>query len=454
MSIFTNLRSSMAAGGGSSAVQEETLITWDGTNGSTKPTSWSDFTEVTSVTPSSAFYRPVASDDGQKIAIAGAGDFYSYSTDGGSTWANGTNVTGTAGTVTEWVYHDGEFWNVRANGQICRTSDLVNWTNYVVGGNSYDFKTMAIGDINGTETIVAIGTKGYGAWSINDGANWTTFQVGGGDYDTWACSVIFDDLFMGADAWPDASYTTNIQGNVWNQLTSLNSISENDWDIVHDPVSSKIVIGSSGKLIVANDSPVSGSMTWNEIFFTIPGITNNAQVRKIHRDNATGTWVCSGKQGQYEGFVGVAKNPSVIGGSDGWHFITNLTDEWLKECWVSNGKLWVSSGTNSTNSKLWYGDPWHGDKITVTFDPALASSPIVYNSIPDESSSAANDKSLYDALQIAISAGNLSGVTVTYNGGSNNGTGVKVVNNEANNYANITISGSSATASINTYVDN
>jgi hypothetical protein len=94
------------------------------------------------------------------------------------------------------------------------------------------------------------------------------------------------------------------------------------------------------------------------------------------------------------------------------------------------------------------------DTVSVTFDSSLASSAITYTATPNTSTAAGHDKDLYTALTQAITDGDLTGVTVTYNGGSNDGTGVKIVNTEDEDVTNITISGAGASASINTYVDN
>jgi len=92
-----------------------------------------------------------------------------------------------------------------------------------------------------------------------------------------------------------------------------------------------------------------------------------------------------------------------------------------------------------------------GDTVSVTFDSFYAASPIVYSSSPGVSDSVTQDLDLFNALTAALADGSLAGVSVTNLG---SGNGIKVVNTVQGSYANPTVSGSSATCTVNTTLDN
>jgi len=92
-----------------------------------------------------------------------------------------------------------------------------------------------------------------------------------------------------------------------------------------------------------------------------------------------------------------------------------------------------------------------GDTITVTFDSFFAASPITYVGTPGSTSAVTQDLDMFNALSKAITDGDLGGVSVTNLG---SGNGIKVVNTVQGSYANPTVTGSSATCTVTTPIDN
>lgn len=92
-----------------------------------------------------------------------------------------------------------------------------------------------------------------------------------------------------------------------------------------------------------------------------------------------------------------------------------------------------------------------GDTVTVTFDSFFASSPITYVASPGASDAVTQDLDMFNALSKAITDGDLGGVSVTNLG---SGNGIKIVNTVQGSYANPTVTGSSATCTVTTPIDN
>lgn len=491
MSIFTSLRSSMAAGGGGSAEAEETLISWSGTSATNS-------ISFTTRSISSNTGNDVAWSGNKGVAIAYAGDT-SYTNDGGSNWTSGANL-GTTGFNDITYWDDKNMWLVTGQDAGIRYSNNMTswgtgtWNN---GDAGYDYKAIAAGGLTlggtTTEYAVTVGNNGETGYS-NNGTTWTwharsnsnsqdfsSIAYGGGEiiaaggrYNAYGSIV----------TRPESNHVTASGANHggWDQLNSnfvgawrddssirggyslVEYINDEWWAAGHQFGSA----GTGGWMSYAASGEqtlqVGGAMTeWTKVL-NIETADYKYQIKNIAYGN--GQYIATGFLA-FDGTTG-AGNP-IFGYSfdrDNWTWLENTgaaTDLAYANSLTFNETTGLftasrATGTNAGNvSVSGFCKQFSGfgsDTVSVTFDSSLASSPITYTATPNTSTAAGHDKDLYTALNKAITDGDLTGVTVTYNNGTNNGTGVKIVNTEEGDVANITISGATASASINTYVDN
>ena len=494
MPIFTSLRSSMAAGGGGSATAEETLITWSGT----------------SATNSASFStRSMSSNTGNSIAWAGNtgvamayGGDTAVTNDGGSTWNSGGSLGNTGfNRITYW--DDKSMFLVAGQNAGMRYSNNsgANWSsgNWNNGSSGYDYEDVAAGGLldpaNSTTTqyAVTVGNNGETGYST-DGSNWTWHARSNSNSHDWT-TIDHGGNEMIATGGRYNAYTSIVTNPTSNHNTASGA-AHGGWDTISsdftgahrndDSIRSGHTemtyingewwaaghqfgsAGTGGWMSYAaageHTLQVGGAFsTWTPVI-DIEDQDSRYQIKQIAYGN--GQYIAIGNI-SYDGGSG-AGNP-IFGYSfdrDNWTWLENTgaatdiahaTDLNFNE---TTGLFTASRATGlnpSGTSIAGFCKQFAGlgsDSISVTFDSSLASSPITYTATPNTSTAAGHDKDLYTALTKAITDGDLTGVTVTYNGGSNNGTGVKIVNTEDEDVSNITISGASASASINTYVDN
>ena len=435
---FTSHRMQMSAGGGGSAAAEETVITWSGTTGSGSPT-------ITSRTnPDSNRKRGSAASANAAVFV---GDYGSIvrTTDG----VNFSSVSSGTSNHLYDVAYNGTNWAAVGydGGTTYSNNDGANWSASNSGNNSHDLTSVEYW--NGK--FQAHGNNGHRAISDANGSSWTYSRFSNSNSQdmkaNWtgvnpAGTPIYG--FIGSNSVNMRMYTGDIDQAGSVQI--LDAVTGQDTamlDIVyHEELDRMTMIGGTSV-------PASYS-------------TDIANMTTGWETKVTGTASGSGTQPHAMGIAAGNGQLWVVGGADygntGGHYGYSL-----------DGSSWTSTSTSVRAETVAffkgnfcvagptgiYTTPGAAtDTVSVTFDSSLASSPITYKPGPGTSSAIYQDKFLYKALQKAITAGDLTGVTVTYNGGSNDGSGVKIVNTEEGAVSNITISGASASASVNTYVDN
>ena len=456
MPIFTSFRSSMAAGG-ASLVAEETLITWSGTNGESKPASWNDLNQI-----SHTFVAPMlaGSGDGSNVVVAhGYNNNYMVSNNNGSSF---TNQTFTNLNINDMRYVNGKFIAAGNDGWVATSSDGNNWTETrAYASTAHDFKEIA-----GTgNTYVAFGNNGRTASTTDGGSTWAAGDIGNNTTDFSYAGVTSNGIIFGAGGGdPQWIQDSDVANSGYNtdlaSYTSFDDGSGNTFSINQsEPWDGRNFAGSNSSNIKywnASSTPgVPTSLSYSGMS-GLPGSFDSSMGTVYGMGYQGSSYIMTGRDTGVDtrGFAAFAKDPTTIGGTNGWYAINNTSDRYVHGGFEANGKFYIMSGQTAAECKIWTTNGWSGEEVTVTFDTALASSPIKYYNVAGSSSAAVNDASLYNALTAAISAGDLSGVTVTYNNGTNNGTGVKIVNTTEEDYANISISGASSSASINTYIDN
>ena len=457
MPIFTSFRSSMAAGGASTAA-EETLITWSGTNGESKPASWNDLTQV-----SHTFAAPMlggAGDGGNTVVAYGYNNNYMVSNDNGSSF---TNYTFPNLYVENMKYFNGKFVAVGSDGWTATSNNGNSWTEV----RAYASTAHDLREVTGTGNIImGFGSNGKTISSTDGGSTWAAGDIGNNTSDfSFAGMTDAGDAIGGGGGAPQYIASSNIAGSGYNtdlaSWSPWNDGAGNTFNVnQHESWENRIWMGSNASNLKYMSSNTSPPATPTSLGYSgasgLPAGFQSSNGTVYGMGYQGSTYMMAGRDTSTDlrGFAGFAKDPTTVGGSNGWYAIANTTDQYIMGGFEANGKFYIFSGQSAAACKIWSTPGWSGEEITVTFDSELASSPIKYYNVAGSSSAAVNDKSLYDALQAAISAGDLSNCTVTYNGGSNNGNGAKIVNTIEESVANVTITGASSTATVNTYVDN
>lgn len=157
----------------------------------------------------------------------------------------------------------------------------------------------------------------------------------------------------------------------------------------------------------------------------------------------------------YQGFSGTLMRP------DNSMMVNNLfivSDYYQhNESWWTNypqsgfGNGGAIQATHDIDKDVYSTPGVEGDTISVTFDTFYATNPITYSGTPGSSSSVQQDLDLFNALTKALADGDLGGVTITNLG---SGNGIKIINQVQGSYVNPTVSGNSATCTVNTTLDN
>ena len=471
----------MQSAGGSSTSAEETLITWSGTNGEDYPTSMSDFTTAdwnsnTSYTMtgnSGGLYSGIG-DGGNQVLVGGQmqeqGALMLYSDDNGDSWSDFLLPTWkNSDTVPRWYsaqtinHFDDKFWAV-GRGWVGYCEDNVavdnpnNWTMHspentsAVGGYSQSWKVILPMNINGTESIVISGNDAKnGNATLANPDSWTTRDVGSNSLDHTAGLIVptpgsnTNETFLLLNS--GERYTTDMSTFTAIAVDQVvTNGSQRSWTDGHWGTTSN----STAMYLPASPTVSDYTSGWTTVDLGTAFGNTTVQLRAWGR-GADGTAMTGGT-----GFFAFAKNPKNVGGSDGWKFVDNssMSGTYVNHGFYNNGRCFFMVGQTINSDNIYMTDGWTGDEVTVTFDSQLASSPIKYRNTALSSSATENDASLYNALTAAISAGDLTNCTVSYNNGTNNGTGVKVINTIEEDVANITISGASSSSTINTYEDN
>jgi hypothetical protein len=490
MGFNTSFRMQMSSGGSASATAEETLITWSGTS-ATNSISFSN-RSISANTGSS-----IAWDGNKGVAVAYGGDT-AYSNDGGNSWTNGGSLGNTGfGKITYW--DDKSLWLVAGQDDGMRYSNdgsswsSGSWNN----GGTYDYKDVAAGGLtlNGTTTqyAVTVGNNGETGWSTN-GTSWTWHarsnsnsldftHITHGDGEMIAIGGRYN-AYTNIVTRPAANHVTASGANDggWDQISSdFTGAHRNDdsirsghavieylngdwWSAGHEFGTA----GSGGWMSYAANGEhtlqVGGAFnTWTPVL-DIESADYRYQIKNLAYGN--GQYIAAG---HISADAGTGAGNPLFGYSfdkDNWNWLentgaaldlayaTSLDFNETTGLFTASRATGIDPNGNTTSGFCKQFPGFGSDTVSVTFDSSLASSAITYTATPNTSTAAGHDKDLYTALTQAITDGDLTGVTVTYNGGSNNGTGVKIVNTEDEDVTNITISGAGASASINTYVDN
>lgn len=440
MGFNTSFRMMLSSGGSASVSAEETLITWSGTTGSGSPT-------ITSRT------NP-----------------------------NSQRLRGSASSANAAVF-------VGDSGAIMTTTDGVTFTNRTSGvSNSlYDVST------DGANQWVAVGYNGDNTYSNDNGATWTAVSSGDSSHDL--TSVEYWNGKYQAHGNNGHRAISNANGSSWTYSRFSTSNSQDmkaNWIGVNPsgtPIYGFIGSASVNMRMYEGDIDQAGSV---QILDAVTGqdtaMKDIVYHEELDRMTMIGGTITSASYSTDISDMTTAWETKVTGVASG-----GGVDPQGNAIAAGNGQLWVTgAGDSGATTGGFYaysldGTSWTStsysvraetvtffdgnfivagpvgiyttpgaatDTVSVTFDSALASSPIVYKPGPGTSSTIYQDKFLYKALQKAIADGDLSGVTVTYEGGTNDGSGVKIVNTAEESVSNITISGASASASINTTVDN
>lgn len=484
MPIFANFRSSMAAGG-ASLTAEETLITWSGTNGDDYPTVAADFDYVDisdATNGAGGIYEMVGDNNGTIAAVgnykAGLGVEMMVSDDSGANWTSlylltydqsfgaGTQYArpGYATCIDGILYFVGK--QVILVGD--PSKDLTSASNWDIGDTDQlfnsNFRQFNEAQLDGVDYFWMSSTNGERRYTTKvsgkdytANSNWTT-EYGNNSQD-WTASVVLPKegatngdqtvlLLNTAEAY--FSNWTDNSGEPYNSPVTPQLVTDSDASGYHRNDGVWAGGRDSNLYYLPTNPSVSQYDSWTEVDLSSSGYTGQIIKNFTTNPNNNTTMAFSNS------FMGLAKNPKNVGGADGWRFYDMASYGWtgMSTMCFADGKYWMARWSNAGDRGFYTTPGWTGDEVTVTFDTQLAANPIKYFNNSGESSATVNDKSLYDALQKAIADGDLTGVTVTYNNGTNNGTGVKIVNDEEESYANITITGASSTATINTYIDN
>ena len=461
----------MTVGRDSVLVKEEHKFQWSGTNGINTSLTYT-YGNLTG-NPKRLYYKP---DNSEAIITTSTGNIYSSTN--GTTWTGKTSpVSSSISGITYWASKS--LWMlVEGKNVWTAPTNMSSWT--LRGTSSENLKDIDAGLVtyNSTDTDYGIvaGDNGMTGYSTN-GTSWSfldtstsssrDFQyvliadkvitISGGNYSVglYACenpttTSSSNGGWRSVDKSSNGIRTANVcvSGGGVKHIRFLNGKhwltgSQSESHLVYDPDGN---IYNQWNVVYDNDNFRTGSI--KDIAY------GNNQYINIGRNQLY--WNYSG--GCSNGVV-VTPNPQdqpfleySLNGTSFTQVLLGMSNLTYPEEIGFVGSKFVVISTYSSSNYNWYATSGvGGDTVSVTFDSFFASSPITYPATPGSNSAVQQDLDLFNALTKAINDGDLNGVTVTNLG---SGNGVTIVNTVQGSYNNPTVSGSSATCTVTTTLDN
>lgn len=457
-------------------VKEEHKFQWSGTNGITTSLS---FTNGNFGSSGYATDFWAASDGSEAAICTNLGEIY-YTTNGTSWTSKNSPVSTHIRGICYWA-SKGLWLVVEGNNVWSAPTNFSTWTNRGTASESLQGVSAGIITDSGTDTDTAIvvGNNGMTGNSTN-GTSWTFVDIStSSSRDFYKCEVA-----LGYATASSTRYQTGLYKATNPNLTGTDPSGWKSVDKGSSGTSVTLACHSGGGNVIAREINgyifMAGAQSQKHVAYTNSSgdildpwnviYDNDSWIPEKVMDFAYGNnqYFMAGyyPNGAWDYSAGCGSGVFITNSNQGESFIEYSTDltNWTKvdlgtsdinsahRVRFVNGNFIILGNSTSTYDYK-YTPGVSGDTVSVTFDSFYMPNggTIDYAATAGSSDPVQQDLDLFNALQQAITDGDLAGVTVTNLG---SGNGVQVINQVQGSYVNPTISGNTATCTITTTVDN